>query len=69
MTFLKRKMKKRVVQALGCLLAMTMVAGGVATADASTIHRDDWYLNKITPTTGTMTHTVSLKKNGAESSG
>ena len=48
-------------------LAMTMVAGGVATADASTIYRDDWYLNKITPTVSTTTDTVSLKKNDAES--
>lgn len=56
-------MKKISKALVAMLLAMTMVVGGVVTADASTLHRDDWYLNKITATTGTMTHTVSLKKN------
>ena len=59
---------KKISKALVAMsLAMTMVVGGVATADAATVYRDDWYLNKITPTTGTMTHTVSLKKNPAKS--
>ena len=60
-------MKKFIKAIMAMSLAMTMVVGGVATADAATVYRDDWYLNKITPTTGTMTYTVSLKKNKAES--
>ena len=55
---------KKISKALAAMsLAMTLVVAGVSTADAATVHRDDWYLNKITPTTGTMTHTVKLDVN------
>ena len=60
-------MKKFIKAIMAMSLAMTMIVVGVATADAATVYRDDWYLNKITPTTGTMTNTVSLKKNPAKS--
>ena len=59
-----RKISKALV---AMSLAMTMVVGGVATADASTVYRDDWYLNKITATTGTLTDTVQFLKNPAKS--
>ena len=62
-----KRMKRILKVFVAMSLAMTMVAGGVATADASTTYRDDWYLNKITPTVSTTTDTVSLKKNDAES--
>lgn len=55
---------KRLTKAIMAMsLAMTMVVAGVSTADAATVRRGDWYLNKITPTTGTMTHTIAVKNN------
>lgn len=59
---------KKISKALVALsLAMTLVVAGVSTADAATVHRDDWYLNKITPTTGTMTYTIKLDVNSKKS--
>ena len=56
-------MKKFIKAIMAMSLAMTMVVAGVLTADAATVYRDDWYLNKITPTTGTTSDTVAIVKN------
>ena len=58
-------MRKFIKSITAMSLAMMMIVSGISTADAATtnVHRDDWYLNKITPTTGTMTHTVVVKNN------
>ena len=58
---------KKISKALAAMsLAMTLVVAGVSNVNAATLHRDDWYLNKITPTTGTMTYTVKLLQNPAK---
>lgn len=58
-------MRKFIKSIAAMSLAMMMIVSGISTAGAATtnVHRDDWYLNKITPTTGTFTDTVSLKVN------
>ena len=59
---------KKISKTLAAMsLAMTMAVAGVSTADASTVYRDDWYLNKITAGTGTLTDTVQPKKNPEKS--
>ena len=57
---MKRKIIKKLV---GMALSATLVAGGIVNASASTTYRDDWYLSRITPTTGTTTDTVSMRYN------
>ena len=57
---MKRKIIKKLV---GMALSATLVAGGIVNASASTTYRDDWYLSRITPTTGTTTDTVSMYYN------
>ena len=62
-------MRKFIKSITAMSLAMMMIVSGISTADAATtnLNRDDWYLNKITPTTGTMTYTVKLLQNPAKS--
>ena len=55
---MKRKVIKKLV---GLVLSATLVVGGIVNASASTTYRDDWYLSRITPTTGVGTDTVSMK--------
>ncbi len=57
---MKRKVIKKLV---GLVLSATLVVGGIVNASASTTYRDDWYLSRITPTTGVGTDTVSMKYN------
>ena len=57
---MKRKVIKKI---MGLALSATLVVGGIANASASTTYKDEWYLSRITPTTGTTTDTVSMRYN------
>ena len=60
-------MKRRVIKKLvGLALSATLVVGGIVNASASTTYKDEWYLSRITPTTGTTTDTVSMKYNPSD---
>ena len=55
-----KKFSKKLV---GLVLSATLVVGGIVNASASTTYKDEWYLSRITPTTGTTTDTVSMMYN------
>ena len=59
-TKLLKKYSKKLV---GLALSATLVVGGIVNASASTTYRDDWYLSRITPTSGVGTDTVKVKEN------
>ena len=54
---LLKKFSKKLV---GLALSATLVAGEIVNASASTTYRDDWYLSRITPTSGVGTDTVKV---------
>ena len=55
--------KKNYKKIVGLALSATLVAGEIVNASASTTYKDEWYLSRITPTTGTTTDTVSMYYN------